>query len=168
MVAPQAGIPLGMKPLRGHSRDLVAFGRVVDEHLAQLCGDDLPRDVVADRALSRAEHLGTLATSARPWITRVPATLHEGQAPLAHVDRATLAPLTDGSHELAVSSSFGGVEQRWWVVYSEARQPRVQRTADQQLAKPSDAERQAFKQLCAQTFACEAGARQALEPFQAT
>jgi hypothetical protein len=54
------------------------------------------------------------------------------------------------------------------VVYSEARQKRGQRTVDQQLSKHSDAERKAFKKLCAQTFACEADARQALEQFKAT
>jgi transposase len=168
IVEHQAGLPLWMKPLSGNSSDSVEFGRVVDEHLAQLCRDDLPRYVVADSALYSAENLGKLATSAVKWITRVPATLNEVQAHLTNVDPATLAPLTDGYHYLEVSSSFGGVEQRWLVVYSEARQQRVQRTVDKQLAKQSDTERKAFKKLCAKTFACEADARQALEQFKAT
>jgi transposase len=168
MVAPQAGIPLWMKPLSGHSRDPVACGRVVDEPLAQWCGDDLPRSVVADRARYSAETLGTLATSARQWITRVPATLHEVPAQVANVALATLAPLTDGYRSLEVASSVGGVEQRWLVVDAEARQRRVQRTVDKQLAEQSDAERKAVKNLCAQTLACEADARQALEQFKAT
>jgi hypothetical protein len=92
----------------------------------------------------------------------------EVQAHLTNVDLATLAPLTDGYHYREVSSSFGGVEQRWLVVYSEARQQRGQRTVDKQLAKQSDTARKAFKQLCAKTFACAADARQALEPFKAT
>lgn len=168
MVEHHAGIPLWMKPLSGNSSDPVAFGRVVDEHLAQLCSAALPRYVVADSALYSAANLGKLATSAVKWITRVPATLTEVQAHLAHVDVTTMAPLTDGYHYREESSCFGGVEQRWLVVYSEARQKRVQRTVDQQLSKHSDAERKAFKKLCAQTFACEADARQALEQFKAT
>jgi hypothetical protein len=60
------------------------------------------------------------------------------------------------------------VEQRWLVVYAAARQKRVQRTVDQQLAKHRDAERQACKKLCAQTLAGEADARQALEQCKAT
>ena len=52
------------------------------------------------------------------------------------------------------------------MVYSEARHKRVQRTMDKQLAKHSDAERKAFKKLCAKAFACEADARQALEQFK--
>jgi transposase len=51
MVEHPAGIPLWMKPLSGNSSDPVECGRGVDEHLAQLCGDDLPRYVGADSAL---------------------------------------------------------------------------------------------------------------------
>jgi transposase len=61
MVERQAGIPLWMKPLSGNSSDAIEFGRVVDEHLAQLCSADLPRYVVADSALYSAENLGKLA-----------------------------------------------------------------------------------------------------------
>jgi transposase len=168
MVEHQAGIPLWMTPLSGNSSDPVEFGRMVDEHLIQLCSAELPRYVVADRALYGAENLGKLATSAVTWITRVPATLKEVQGHLAHVDLATMAPLTDGYHYREVSSRFGGVEQRWLVVYSETRHKQGHRTVDQQLATHSDTERKAFKKLCAKTFACEADARQALEQFKAT
>jgi transposase len=168
MVEHHAGIPLWMKPLSGNSSDPVEFGRVVDEPLAQLCSAARPRSVGADSALYSAATLGKLATSAVQWITRVPATLTEVPAHLAHGDVTTRAPLTDGYHYREESSFFGGVEQRWLGVYSEARQKRVQRTVDQQLSKHSDAERKAFKKLCAQTFACAADARQALEQCKAT
>jgi transposase len=78
-----------------------------------------------------------------------------------------MAPLTDGSHSREESSHCGGVEQRWLVVYAEARHKRVHRPVDQPLAQHRDAERQAFKKLCAQPFACEADARQALEQCKA-
>jgi transposase len=97
----------------------------------------------------------------------MPETLNEVQAHLANVDRTTLIPLTAGSHYREVSSSFGGGEQRWFVGYSEARHQRVQRTVDKQLAKQRDTERTAFKKLCAQPFACEADARQALAQCKA-
>jgi transposase len=168
MVEPHAGIPLWRKPLSGNSSDAVECGRAVDEHLAQLCGDDLPRDVVADSALYSAENLGQWATRTVQWSTRGPATLNEVHAPRATVDRATLMPLTAGEHYREVSSSFGGGEQRWFVVSSEARHQRVQRTVDTQLATQRDTERTAVKKLCAQPCACDADARQALEQCKAT
>jgi transposase len=168
IVEHHAGIPLWMKPLSGNTSDTVEFGRLVDAHITHLGRADQPLYLVADSALYSAENLGKLAQGALKWITRVPATLNEVQAHLANVELATLAPLTEGYHYREVSSSFGGVAQRWLVVYSEARQQRVQHTVDNQLSKHSEQERKAFKKLCTKTFACEADARQALEQFKAT
>jgi transposase len=168
IVEHHAGIPLWMKPLSGNSSDTVEFGRLVDTHIAHLGCEDEPLYLVADSALYSAENLGKLAQGALTWITRVPATLNEVQAHLAGVELEAMAPLTEGYHSLEVPSNFGGVAQRWFVSYSEARQQRLRRTVDKQLSKHSDTERKAFKKLCAQSFACEADARQALKEFKGT
>ena len=47
----QAGIPVRMKPLSGHSRDVKAFGPVVSEHIAPWQTTYGTTDLVADRAL---------------------------------------------------------------------------------------------------------------------
>jgi transposase len=64
-----------------------------------------------------------------------------------------------------LTSRYGGVEQRWGLLYSEARQPQAQRTADNQLRQQTDKEIKAFTTLCRTTFACDADARQALLAF---
>jgi transposase len=63
-------------------------------------------------------------------------------------------------------STYGGVEQRWVLIYSEARQPQAQRTVDTQLRQLTDKEGKALKTLCRTTFACEADARQTLAAFE--
>jgi transposase len=168
MVEHQAGIPLLMEPLSGNSNDKVAFGQVVDDHISELCGTDQPSYLVADSALYSAENLNKLDQSAVKWITRVPATLNEVQEHLAQPDLAAMTELTDGYRYREVASTFGGVAQRWLVIYSQARQKRLEKTVDQQLARQSDKERKAFKALCAKTFVCEPDARQALEQFKGT
>jgi len=65
-------------------------------------------------------------------------------------------------------SSYGGVQQRWVLIYSELRQTPAQRKVDQGLRKQRDQEGQAWKRLCSTTFACEADARQALAAFGQT
>lgn len=70
----QAGLPVLMKPLRGHRRDVQAFGQVVSAPMAQLHTTDGTTDLVADRALSRDANLQPLANTQRTWMTRVPAT----------------------------------------------------------------------------------------------
>ena len=101
------------------------------------------------------------------WITRVPATLGEAQAVLAQADPQTMAPLREGYRFRVVTSTYGGVAQRWVLLSSEPRQPHAQRTVDKQWRKHSDQEVKAFKSLCRTAFACEADAQQALTSFAA-
>jgi transposase len=74
IVAHQAGIPLLMKPLSGHTRAASDFGHVVTPHMAQLPATYGPTSLVADSALYRAENLQKLAHTGSQWLTRVPAT----------------------------------------------------------------------------------------------
>jgi transposase len=166
IVEHQAGIPILMKPLSGNTNDSVEFGRVVTEHVQQLCTAHRLTYLVADSALYNAENLRKLTDSGVKWLTRVPATLHEVQAVLAHVAPDAMAPLTDGYRYHELSSTYGGIPQRWVVVYSEARRERARRTVATQLRLQSEAELKAFKQLCHTAFACTADAQQALATFQ--
>ena len=73
--------------------------------------------------------------------------------------------LREGYRYHVVTSTYGGVAQRWVLIYSEPRQLQAQHTVDKQLLKHSDMEVKAFKTLCRTAFACEADARQALASF---
>jgi transposase len=165
IVEHQAGIPVLMKPLSGNSSDVHDFGQVITDHIAQLQITYGLTFLVADSALYSAENLQKLAETNLKWITRVPATLHEAQAVLAQADPQTMAPLTEGYRYHVVRSSYGGIEQRWVLLYSEHRQAQAQRTVDTQWRTQSDQEVKAFRTLCRTTFACEADAQQALARF---
>jgi transposase len=162
IVEPHAGRPLLMPPLRGNRRDTVECGRGIDAHISALCRAAEAFSLGAERALYRAANRGKLAQGTVKWGPRVPATLQEVQAPLAPPELETMTALPDGYRDRAVSSTFGGGEQRWLGRESAARQKRLTRTGDKQLARQSDQERKACKPLCAQPFAWEPDARQAL------
>jgi transposase len=165
MVAHHAGIPLLMKPRSGNSRDAHDFGDVVGAHVQPWQTTDGTTDLVADRALYRADTLQKLAQTRMRWITRVPATLSEAQAALAQVDPHALASLTAGYHYGELRSTDGGVEQRWLPISSESHRPQAQRPTDKQWGQQSAKEVKAFKTLCGTTCACEAEAWQALSLF---
>jgi transposase len=74
--------------------------------------------------------------------------------------------LTIGYRYHAFPANYGGIEQRWVLIYSERRQAQARRTVDKQWRQQSDKETNAFQQLCRTTFACEADARQALSTFE--
>ena len=73
-----------------------------------------------------------------------------------------MAPLTEGYRYQELTSTYGGVEQRWVLIYSEPRQPQAQRTVDKQLRKQSDQGSQSLQEivrhhLCVRSR-CAAGA----------
>jgi transposase len=162
VVEHQAGIPVLMQPLSGNSHDGKAFGQVVSDHIAQLHTICPSAYLVADSALYSADNLHKLAETSLKWITRVPATLTAAQEVLAQAQPETMPSLAEGYRYAVVASSYGGVAQRWVLIYSEQRQPQAQRTVDTQWRRQSDHEVQAFKRLCRTAFACEADAQQAL------
>ena len=165
IVEHQAGIPLLMKPLRGHTRDASDFGQVVSQHLQPLHLAYGTTYLVADSALYREEHLQRLAHTKSQGITRVPATLTAAQAALAEAHPETMEPRLEGYRSHVLASTYGGVAQRWVLISSEPRQPQAQRTVDKHLRQRSTDELKAFQNLCRTAFACEADAQQALTAF---
>jgi transposase len=165
MVEHQAGIPLLMQPLSGNTSDASDFGQVVSQHLQQLHLTYGTTYLVADSALYSEENLQKLADTGSKWITRVPATLTAAQVALAQVDPAAMAPLTEGYRYHVLKTTYGGVVQRWVLMYSEHRRPQAQRTVDQHLLRHGTNDLKAFKKLCRTAFACEADAQQALAAF---
>jgi len=165
LVEHQAGIPVLMQPLSGNSSDPQAFGQMIQAYINQLQTTDGATYLVADSALYSEANLETLAHTALQWITRVPATVRDAQVALAHADPSVMAPLQEGYRYHELTSRYGGVEQRWVLLYSEARQPQAPRTADKPLRQQTDQEVNAFPTFCRTTFACEADARQALLAF---
>lgn len=165
IVEHQAGIPVLMKPLSGNSSDAQEFGHVIRAHIEQLHTTYGTPYVVADSTLYSEANLATLAQTSMKWITRVPATVGDAHAVLAHADPHTMASIQEGYRYQEIRSTYGGVEQRWVLLYSAPRQSQAQRTVDKQLRQQSDTESKALKKLSSLTFACEADARQALSAF---
>jgi transposase len=165
IVEHQAGIPVLMQPLSGNSSDAHEFGQVVKDHIAQLQTTYGTTYLVADSALYTADNLQQLAETQIKWMTRVPATVSDAQAALTQAEPQTMAPLTAGYRYHGLTSTYGGVAQRWVLVYSEHRHAQAQRTVDKQLLKQGQREGAAFQKLGRMTFACEADAQQALATF---
>ena len=164
VVEHQAGIPVLMQPFSGNSHDGKAFGQVVSAHIAQLHTPANPAYLVADSALYSAENLQNLAETRLKWITRVPATLHEAQAVLAQADPQTMAPLTEGYRYHVVPSSYGGVAQRWVLIYSSRASPGPAHR--RQAVAPAECPRsQSLPDAVPHSLSCEADAHQALARF---
>ena len=75
--------------------------------------------MVANSTLYREDNLDKLAQTAITWITRVPATVRDAQVALAQADPLAMASLQEGYRYHELTSTYGGVEQRWLLISSE-------------------------------------------------
>ena len=159
----QAGIPLWMKAMSGNSNDSSDFRESIKAHLSQLEESVGMSIMVADSALYAKETLQELGEF--PWITRVPETIR-GVSELCQSMAAEYSAIRPEQVCKALCSNYGGVNQRWLVVYTRAAHERAEKTVNRQFFKQSEAEWKAFEQLKKQEFACEIDAKAALEAFQ--
>ena len=88
--------------------------------------------------------------------------MRDAQAALVQAAPQTMAPLSAGYRSQDLTSTSGGVAQRWMLVSSEHRHAQAPRTVDKQRRTQGQREVAAFQPLSRRTFACEADAQQAL------
>jgi transposase len=88
------------------------------------------------------------------------------KAALAQVDPEQMVSLKAGYRGQTLTSTYGGVAQRWLLIESQPRRPQARRTVNKRWLKHSEKEVKAFQKLGRREFACEADARQALETVE--
>jgi transposase len=147
----QSRLPVWMEALNGNESDKESFPRTVQAFCEQMQGE---REVifVVDSALYGAENLRTLADIT--WLTRVPATSAAAKRGLAETPAQEMTELAEGYTGTERSSSYGGVAQRWLLVYSSQAAERQEQTLQRQVRKESEAAGKAWRRLCRQTFNC--------------
>ena len=161
----QAGIPLWMDALSGNSSDKESFRQTLNAHLGQLRDGVGLSLIVADSALYTAKTLQDLGDF--PWITRVPETIGGTRELILAASGEWMETRPERAY-LALGSNYGGIKQRWLVVYTQAARSRAEQTVNRQHLKQSQAEYKAFNALAKQSFACVADAEAALARLQQT
>ncbi|WP_251951886.1 IS1634 family transposase [Salinibacter ruber] len=166
IVERQAGLPVLMKPLSGNVSDPGSFPELIDrhiEHLQNVHGFDY---VVADSSLYSADHVEKLTESGVKFVTRVPETIGEAKTRIQEAEIESMEPLKEGYRAEECRSEYGGVEQRWLIVYSEEAEERARESARKKVEKEHEEEAKAFSKLTGREFACREDAEQALEEFE--
>ena len=161
----QSGIPLWMDALSGNSSDKASFRQTLNAHLEQLRGGVGLSLIVADSALYTAKTLQDLGDF--PWITRVPETIGGTRELILAASGEWLETRPERAY-IELGSSYGGVKQRWLVVYTQAAHGRAEQTVNKQHLKQSQAEYKAFNALAKRSFACATDAEAALAHLQKT
>lgn len=156
----QAAIPLWLEALDGNSSDKRSFPVTVDQYCQRLIEGNQPWFVLDSAAYTAGNiaHWGT----AKRWVTRVPETIQTAKTALKAVTKAKMMPLSEGYHIHPLASHYGGIEQRWLVVYSEQAWHREVKQLQKKVAQAAEAAQLQVHKLCRTEFACEKDARQAV------
>ena len=167
IVERKAGLPVLMEPLSGNVNDSGSFPELIErhvDHLQNVHGFDY---VVADSSLYSADHVEELTESGVKFVTRVPETISEAKMLILETEVESMDSLTEGYRGEEHRSEYGGIEQRWLLVYSEEAEEQARESARDQVQKEHEEEAKAFSELKDREFACREDAEQALEDFEA-
>lgn len=152
-------LPVWMEALSGNQSDKASFPETIEAFCQQLKAGE-PRFFVVDSALYSAENLGKLGQVR--WLTRVPETLAAAKQLIAESQQEAMIQLPDGYAYREVVSQYGGVAQRWLVVYSPKAAVQAERSLLRRVEKEAKTAQKAWRKLAAQTFNCAEDAETAM------
>lgn len=162
-----SSIPIWMDPLDGNSSDKVSFHETikrVEDFRAQI---DVKGKFkwIADSALYTKERL--LKSNDYVWVTRVPETIAEARNLTEKMNKEIAWVEREKEYKTAgYESSYGGIEQRWLLVFSEQAYRREKKTLEKRLEKEEEKLQKALWHFGNQEFHCEQDAFKALEEIK--
>lgn len=164
MCAYRSSVPVWLEVLSGNESDKTTFRKSIRQYCAQFDRKQLPY-FVADSALYTRESLQEL--SGVRWVSRVPETVKEVKDVIRGLEKDKMNRCADPHYRITRHrSEYGGVSQRWVIVYSEKSYQREKKTFAKNLLKKTTELEKEWWHLSNQDFACEADAIKAAEKFR--
>lgn len=156
------GIPLWCSPCDGNASDkatLYETIKTVKEFCAEVDQDNRCK-WVADAALYNQNNL--LKDNSFNWLSRVPETITEAKELIqTKLDNSWLTH-GNGYSSLSISSTYGGIKQKWLLIYSEQGYQRELKTFNRNLAKQEEQLNKDLWHFGNEEFICENDLNKAL------
>ncbi len=157
----RSALPLWIQALDGNASDTHTFPQVIEAYIAQLQEGEMPY-LVADSALYSEENLQRLGGVR--WLTRVPERIGLARALIEAVSASEMQPAgQEGYRYLELCTTYGGVRQRWLIVWSEQAEKRERATLQKRVSRERDKAEQAWKGLLRHEFPSREAAEEAVE-----
>lgn len=158
----KSSIPMWIETLSGNTSDKQSFAETVKLFQSQFRTETMPY-MVMDSAFYTQKNISECHDMC--WVTRVPETIQEVRTHYALLDIDRMQDRGNGYRTTSVRSSYGGVPQRWLLVYSSHAYAREIKTFEKNLMRRRDRNEKDLKHLRNTPFACEADAITAAEKF---
>jgi len=160
----RSAIPVWLESLDGNSSDKKAFPEVIKSYVDQMKGGK-PAYFIADSALYSAKNMKELSEVF--WLCRVPETVKEAKELCQAIEPSQMQSSEDGAYfHLEVESSYGGVFQRWLLVFSQVAYQREVSTFEKNLVKERQKARKELWHLSNQEFKSAEEAKKAVSTLE--
>jgi len=160
----QSALPVWFEALDGNSCDKKTFPKTIQAYVRQMKGGATPY-FIADSALYTAENVREL--SKVKWLTRVPGSIKEVQELYElGLDELVACERLEGYFYQEVEREYGGVQQRWVLVFSEQAYIREQRGVARRIPQEKEQAQKQLWHLSHQEFATSAEAESAAEELE--
>jgi transposase len=159
-----SAIPLWMESLDGNSSDKTSFHETIKQVERFRSNINLEGNFkwIADSALYTKDRL--LQDNDYCWVTRVPETIVEAKKLVEKPSEDISWTIFDDGYSLSrFESSYGGIKQRWLLVFSEEAYNREKKTLEKKIVKEGEKLKQELWHFCKKIFHCERDAAEALE-----
>ena len=145
-------IPVWLEMANGNQSDKDKFAKILTEFKQQWNFDGL---CVADAALYSADNLQMM--TGLKWLTRVPLTLKESKEVIER-ELEFKASYLKGYQITELTSQYGGINQRWFVIESAERKSSDLKRIEKQIKDSKSKAEQRLKKFEREEFSCEADA----------
>jgi transposase len=148
-------MPIWMEPQNGNSSDKKTFHETIKRVNAfkKQLDASTPFKWVADSALYSKNKL--LASNDYLWLTRVPETIDEAKTLVMRPDEhIAWKAASDGYKTESHVSNYGGIEQRWLLVYSEKAYQKEKQTCEKNWIKMEAEVKKVIWHLGNEIFGC--------------
>lgn len=162
MSSSDGDVPLLAKTIAGNTSDKTHFREVLEHLGEQLVESDYKAYYVADSALFTEPSLKAISELTL-WISRPPSSLKSVKQVYRHIDLRGMEELAEGYWGSEICSTYGGIRQRWLVVYSEKAHTREERSLNKRINKAEAKALASLKKLKSIKFSCEKDARVSAE-----
>jgi transposase len=143
-------LPVWLEALSGNQADNASFPETIKAYVEQLeAGEETY--FIADSALYSKQNIQDL--SQVRWITRVPATLKAVKILYQTLEPEYMQPaVQEGYRVTKLCSTYGGVRQRWVVVFSEAAYEREKKRLQRKVSEEHEEADKALRRLEGREF----------------
>jgi transposase len=158
----KSNLPVWLEVLSGNSSDKESFCESVKAYCEHLAGGKKPYFVMDSAGYSENS---LKAIRNMLWLMRVPETLAEAKRLVKETTQNQMVELEPGYFGKEVKSEYGGVVQRWLVVFSQAASERELKTLEKAKAREQEAAEKQWRKVCQTAFNCQEDAEAACKRF---